>query len=82
MFKNSYRVKDTEEYQIVPCVMYCFLFALYRDSDKGTVKAELLHSNSCLRMLYTDLQKNIEMEEDSIVLFKTENRELKNQIIR
>ncbi|XP_026793814.2 synaptonemal complex protein 1 isoform X2 [Pangasianodon hypophthalmus] len=50
------------------------------DSDEGTDKAELLHSNSCLRTLYTDLQKAVEMAEDSNALLRTENSELKNQI--
>ncbi|XP_017309183.1 centrosomal protein of 85 kDa-like isoform X1 [Ictalurus punctatus] len=50
------------------------------NSDKGTDKAELLHSNSCLRTLNTDLQKAAEMAEDSNVLLRSENSELKNQI--
>lgn len=62
--------------------LHCFVFVLHRDSDERAEKAELLHSNSCLRMLYTDLQKNVEMAEDSNVLLRTENSELKNQIKR
>ncbi|KAF4075614.1 hypothetical protein AMELA_G00220790 [Ameiurus melas] len=50
------------------------------NSDKGTDKAELLHSNSCLRTLNIDLQKAAEMAEDSNVLLRSENSELKNQI--
>ncbi|GAA6086076.1 synaptonemal complex protein 1-like isoform X1 [Tachysurus ichikawai] len=50
------------------------------DSDDDKDKAELLHSNSCLRTLNTDLQKAVEMAEDSNMLLKTENNELTNQI--
>ncbi|XP_046701398.1 synaptonemal complex protein 1-like [Silurus meridionalis] len=48
--------------------------------DTGADKAELLHSNHCLRTLYTDMQKAVEMAEDNNVLLRTENNDLKNQI--
>ncbi|KAG7317474.1 hypothetical protein KOW79_018509 [Hemibagrus wyckioides] len=50
------------------------------DSYEDPDKAKLLHSNSCLRTLYTDLQKVVEMTEDSNMLLRTENNDLKNQI--
>ncbi|KAK3515492.1 hypothetical protein QTP70_023611 [Hemibagrus guttatus] len=50
------------------------------DSYEDLDKAKLLHSNSCLRTLYTDLQKVVEMTEDSNMLLRTENNDLKNQI--
>lgn len=74
--------KNTKGARILSCATCCFVFALHRDSDEGTDKAELLHSNNCLRTLYTDLQKAFEMLEDSNVLLKAENNELKNQLIR
>ncbi|KAF5889119.1 synaptonemal complex protein 1-like isoform X1, partial [Clarias magur] len=49
---------------------------LYKVSDK----AELLHSNSCLRTLCTDWQESAEMEEDSNATLRAENSELKKQI--
>ncbi|KAI5618609.1 lymphoid-restricted membrane protein isoform 2 [Silurus asotus] len=48
--------------------------------DTGADKAELLHSNHCLRTLYADMQKAVEMAEDNNMLLRAENNDLKNQI--
>ncbi|KAM9436862.1 uncharacterized protein Hap1MRO34_001221 [Clarias gariepinus] len=50
------------------------------DSYKVSDKAELLHSNSCLRTLCTNWQESAEMEENSNATLMAENSELKKQI--
>ncbi|XP_062841735.1 girdin-like isoform X2 [Trichomycterus rosablanca] len=48
--------------------------------EEKSVTAELVHSNKCLKRLYTDLQKSLEISEDSNTFLRAENDDLKNQI--